>query len=249
MSNIVITGASSGIGKEIALQYANEQNNLLLLGRNKERLTEAKNLCEQQGAKIIIKACDIREAEEIKKIISDFDKKHPVTLVIANAGISAGSRGGSEDYQQLKDIFDTNIYGVINSIYPLIEKFKARKAGQIAIISSMAGLKALPSAPAYSCSKVCVKFFGDSLRADLKKYNIKVNIIFPGYIKTPMTEVNEFPMPFLMDADKAAKKIRIGLKKNKAYIIFPKIMYYVIQTTKLLPLRLSDLIFSALPKK
>jgi short-subunit dehydrogenase len=247
--NIIITGASSGIGAALAQLYAQEKHHLLLIGRSQERIEEINKKCNNLGGMSEYAIIDIRDYDKLKLIIEKFNKKHPVDLIIANAGISAGSYGGAESYEQLKAIFDTNIYGVVNSIYPLIADFKKRKTGQIAIISSMAALHALPSAPAYSCSKITVTYFGDSLRAELKKYNIKVNIIFPGYIDTPLTKNNNFPMPLIMKADIAAAKIKLGIEKNHYYIIFPKVIYFFLKIINLLPLKFTDFIFAKLPKK
>lgn len=247
--NIIITGASSGLGKEMALKFAKNKANLLLIARNKARLDEVVILATKYDTKVISKICDVFEKDKLKQIILDFNDDYPVDLIIANAGVSAGTSQGSESLEQFHNILNINIYGVINTIHPLITKFKNKKSGQIALISSMAALHALPSAPAYSCSKICVKYYGDALRAELKKYNIKVNVIFPGYIKTAMTEKNNFPMPLLMNCDKAANKIIRGLEKNKPYIIFPRIMYFLIKLLNVMPLNLQDKIFANLPKK
>jgi short-subunit dehydrogenase len=248
--NIVITGASSGLGYSFAKQYATKAHNLLLLGRNVNKLKLCKKECIKLGAKnVVIKAVDIKDMIAMSNALTGFDDRYPVDLIIANAGISAGTSNGGESYEQLKNIFDTNIYGVINSFFPLIERLKQRKLGQIAIISSMASFQALPSAPAYSSSKACIRFLGSSLRAELKPFNIKVNIICPGYIKTPMTEVNKFPMPFIMEADKATKYIKKQLANNNPLIIFPKILYFSMKLINLLPIWLTDYLLLKLPKK
>ena len=148
--NIVITGASSGIGLALAKSYAKIKVNLLLLGRDKSRLAKCQKTCQTLGANTIIKIVDVTDYQKIHEVLQEFDQQYPIDLIVANAGISAGTSGNGESYQQLKNIFDTNIYGVINSFYPVLEKFKARKSGQIAIMSSMASFKGLPSAPAYS---------------------------------------------------------------------------------------------------
>ena len=248
--NIIITGASSGLGYSLAKQYAAHADNLLLLGRNIDKLEACQKETLKLGSKnVLIAAIDVRDKIAMSDILIEFDNKYPVNLIIANAGISAGTSNGGESYEQLKAIFDTNIYGVINSFFPLINKFKQRKSGQIAIISSMASFQALPSAPAYSSSKACIRFLGSALRAELKPFNIKVNIICPGYIKTPMTEVNKFPMPFIMEADKATKYIKKQLAKNNPLIIFPKILYFSMKLINLLPIWLADYLLLKLPKK
>lgn len=249
VNNIVITGASSGIGLALAKTYSSPERNILILGRNQQRLKQCHQICEKLGANIVSHICDIRDHNIINNIISDFDQKYPIDLIIANAGISGGTSKLGESYHQLKDIFDTNIYGVINTINPIIENFKQRKSGQIAIISSIASFRGLPSAPAYSASKACIRFYGDALRGDLLPYNVAVNIICPGYIKTPLTDINNFPMPFIMEVDYAAQYIKKQLSTNKALIIFPKKLYYLIKLCNLLPIYLSDKIFTKLPKK
>ncbi len=247
--NIVITGASSGLGDSLSQKYAQQNNILLLIARNKINLEKTKKTCQDQGAKVETAICDVRDKKKLEKILLEFDKKHPVDLIIANAGISAGTSKGDEKYQQIKDIFDINIFGVVNSIYPLIENFQKRKKGHIAIISSMSGFRGLPQAPAYSTSKAAVRFFAEAIRGEFFKDNIKVTTICPGYIKTPMTDANNFPMPFLISSKKASNLIAKAIAKNKTIVIFPKIIYYFLQFTKILPNSLSDKLFNAMPKK
>jgi short-subunit dehydrogenase len=124
-----------------------------------------------------------------------------------------------------------------------------RKSGQIAIISSLAGFVSLPSSPAYSASKSAVRIYGESLRTNLAQFGIKVNVVCPGYIKTPMTAINNFYMPFLMDAKKASQKIIVGIEKNHGRIIFPIIFYVIIRILLALPFFLIEKIMKKLPKK
>lgn len=154
---------------------------------------------------------------------------------------------GTESKTQIKEIFSTNIDGVLNIIHPVIEKMKTRRSGQIGIISSLAGFRGLPSSPSYSASKSAVRVYAESLRGNLAQFGIKVNAICPGYIKTPMTDVNDFPMPFLMEVDTAAKKIVKGLQKNKSRIAFPFPLYFVVWLATLLSTKITDPIFAKLP--
>ena len=221
--NIIITGATSGVGKELAKIYANENNNLFLSGRDEKRLQEIKEICQKLNANVDSAIIDVVDELATKNWIKNINKNHKIDLIIANAGISAGTEGGPESFEQVKKIFDTNIQGVLNTIQPAIEIMKEQKSGQIAIMSSLAGFRGLPSSPAYSASKSCVRVYGEALRGNLCKFGIKVNVICPGYIKTPMTDVNNFPMPFLMPVDKAARIIKKGLEKNKSSYKFPLI--------------------------
>ena len=126
---------------------------------------------------------------------------------------------------------------------------KKRNKGQIAVMSSMAGFRGMASAPYYSSTKNCVRALGEALRGDLYKYNIKVSVICPGFIKTPLTDLNKFPMPFLMSAEKAVKIIINKVNKNKGLIVFPLIIYFSIKLMNCLPFFISDFIFKKLPKK
>lgn len=247
--NILITGANSGLGRALAEAYGAKNIRLFLVARNIEKLQEVKKLCENLGSKVEIAKIDVTCHASISKWIRDIDKKYRLDLVIANAGISAGSDGGAEDFNQVNRIFSTNLNGVLNTIHPVIKNFIDRKSGQIVIISSLAGFRGLPSCPAYSASKAAVRLYGQALRGSLMKFGIKVNVVCPGYIKTPMTDVNDFPMPFIMSSKKAATIIKRGISINKPLIAFPFIFYALIYFLSILPNRLTDVIFSKLPSK
>jgi short-subunit dehydrogenase len=248
-TNIIITGASSGIGRALAEAYSRPGVTLGLIGRSKERLTDAAAFCKKKGAEVKTGLIDVRDNEIMKEWIDQFDTRHPVDLLIANAGVSAGAGGQKEDQKKVHDIFTTNVNGVINSVLPIIPRMQERRMGHIAIMSSLAGLRGLPSCPAYSASKAAVRAFGEGLRGELKEYGISVSVICPGYVKTPMTDVNEFPMPFIMEDYEAAKIIMRGIAKDKARIAFPLALYIPLYLLSCLPVGLTDPIFAALPKK
>ena len=249
IKNIVITGATSGIGFALAKSYAKENINLFLCGRNNHKLQEIKNIRQKLQANVETKILDVSDENEAKNWILEISKNHTIDLVIANAGISAGTEGGTESFEQVQKIFKTNIDGVLNIIHPVIEIMKEQKSGQIALMSSLAGFRGLPSSPAYSASKSCVRVYGEALRGNLDKFNIKVNVICPGYIKTPMTAVNNFPMPFLLEVEDAVKIIKNGLAKNKSRIAFPFPLYFVVWFATLLSNKITDPIFRKLPGK
>ncbi len=219
--SIFITGASSGLGRALAVAYAGEGVVLFLCGRNKERLYETAAKCKEKGAVVYTYLFDVTDAFAVQETIMNADSVHPLDLVIANAGISGGVLGEAEDSVQTRHVFNTNINGVINTVLPALDRMRKRGSGQIGIIASIAGYRGLPSAPAYSASKACVKAWGEALRGWLHHEGIRVNVICPGFVKTPLTDVNRFPMPFLMSPEKAAQIIQKGLSKNKAVIAFP----------------------------
>lgn len=239
---ILITGASSGIGRALALLYAAKGVTLLLTGRNLDRLSEVARLCEKKGAKAKVSAIPVTDRAALEEQILAWDNVEPIDLVIANAGISGGDA-------MFREIFATNLDGTLNTVLPLIPRMTARKSGQLALMSSMAGWRGLPNAPAYSASKVAVKALGEAWRPALKQHGIGVSVIFPGFIKTPLTDVNPFPMPFLMTAEKAAEKIKKGLERDKARIAFPWQMLLLSRFVASLPLCVGDFILSKAPKK
>ncbi len=247
--NILISGANSGIGRALAIAYANRDTNLFLCARNLQKLEQIKQICLELKANVYIKILDVKNEKDVSAWIEEIEKTHEIDLVIASAGISAGTSGGIESANQIKEIFATNVDGVLNLINPVIEKMKLRGRGQIALLASLAGFRGLPSSPAYSASKAAVKIYGEALRGNLAEFGIKVNVVCPGYIKTPMTDVNNFYMPFLMAPEKCAQKIKDGLAKNKSRIAFPFPLYFVVWFATLLSPSLTDFIFARLPKK
>ncbi|NDF12373.1 MAG: SDR family NAD(P)-dependent oxidoreductase [Proteobacteria bacterium] len=250
---ILITGATSGIGYALAAAYAAEGITLLLSGRNTAKLREIEERCKAKGARVIPKMLDVTDAGGMAAWIAAEDVRNPIDLVIANAGISAGTGGkdmmSGENESQSKLLFAVNVGGVLNTVHPLIPLMEKRKRGQIAIVSSLAGFRSLPGAPSYSATKAAVRYYGEALRGALKPVGVEVSVICPGYIKTPMTDVNDYFMPFLMGADKAARIIKRRLEKNPARLAFPWPMYAVVRLMEILPFWLTEPLFDRLPKK
>jgi len=221
--NILITGASSGIGKALAIHYARKGAFLALAGRDEKRLKETAEECRMKGAEVSGSVLDITDQPAVYNWIQAIDSEHPLDLVIANAGISGGTNGQpeGESVAQARKIFDVNLHGVLNTIEPVLQNMLVRGTGQIAIISSLAAYRGWPGAPAYSASKGAVRFYGEALRGALWHTGVRVNVVCPGFIRSRMTDVNDFPMPFLMEADRASKIIANNLRKNKGRISFP----------------------------
>lgn len=247
--NILITGASSGLGAALALAYAESGRVLYLQGRNTQRLEEVAVKCRARSADVYTKVIDVTDAAAMQNWIEQVDKENPLDLVIANAGISAGMGNDGENAEQVRKIFATNIDGVINTVQPVIPLMIKRGKGQIAIMSSLAGIRALPSSPAYSASKACVRYYGESLRGALAFSGVSVSVICPGYITTPMTAVNNFPMPFIMSPEKAAQRIIKGLAKKRGRIAFPLRLYLPLWWISCLSPQITDPVFSRLPAK
>lgn len=246
---ILITGASSGIGAALAVEYAAPSVTLLLTARNEARLREIATACEAKGARVITASIDVREKEKLAEFITRMDDATPMDLVIANAGISTGTFSGHESLEAAEAVFAVNVDGVINTIHPIIPRMVARGRGQIAIMSSLAGISPLPGAPAYSASKATVLAYGDALRGKLKPSGVHVSVICPGWIVTPLTDKNDFPMPWIMPADRAAAIILHNLAKKKSRIAFPLGLYLLIRLVALLPIFVRDFVLSSIPDK
>ena len=246
--SILITGASGGLGAALARAYAAPGVALALTGRNEARLEASAESCREHGAEVATTVIDVIDAEALAAWIAEIDERRPLDLVIANAGISGGTAGG-EGPEQTRRIFAVNLDGAINTILPVIPRMRARRRGQLALMSSLAAFRALPGSPAYSASKAAVKFWGEALRGSLWRDGVGVSVICPGYVRTPMTDINTYPMPMLMDAATAAARIKRGLARNRARIAFPLPMYVLVWLLGALPPALTDPLFARLPGK
>lgn len=247
--HIVITGASSGIGEALARTYACRGIRLSLTGRDPGRLETVATACRDRGAKVTGKAIDVRHRSAMAAWLGEIDADQPVDLVIANAGISAGTGSGTETEDQTRAILSANLDGVLNTVLPLIPAMTRRRRGQIGLMSSLAGYRGFPGAPAYCASKAAVKVWGESLRGELADHGIAVSVICPGYVRSRMTAVNKFPMPFLINGDHAARIIAQGLERNRARIAFPWQMALAAWLVTTLPPAWTDAVMRRLPRK
>ena len=246
---VLITGASSGLGEALAREYAEPGRFLALSGRDKGRLKNVAIACRSFGAEVEAKTVDVADRDATRRWIEKIDAGHCLDLVIANAGISSGSGGRGENETQARDIFSVNLAGVLNTVWPALTPMRERGHGQIAIISSIAAFRGLPGAPAYSASKAAVKTYGEALRGWLEPDGVRVSVVCPGFVRSRMTEGNIYPMPFIMDADKAAHIIRKRLERDKARIGFPWPTYALAWLAGTLPPGWTDALFKRLPKK
>ncbi|NQU56492.1 MAG: SDR family NAD(P)-dependent oxidoreductase [Rhodospirillales bacterium] len=244
--SILITGASSGIGAALAHLYARPGVFLALSGRDRVRLDLVAGACRDKGAAVASEIVDVTDRDAMADWIMRTDQDRPLDLVIANAGI-AGE--GNLDEAATRDIFAVNMAGVLNTIFPVLGPMRERKRGQLALVSSFAGFRGLPSAPAYSASKVMVKAYGEALRGVLADDGIGVSVICPGFVESRITAKNEFAMPLLMKAPKAARIIARGLAKNRVLIAFPWPFVAVMWCLNLLPPCWTNKLLSKLPRK
>jgi short-subunit dehydrogenase len=247
--HVLITGASSGIGAALAQAYAEPGCHLSLTGRQADRLAAVADACRDKGATVGELALDVCDGPAMAQQLALLDAERPVDLVIANAGISGGTHGGTESDDQVRAIFRTNLDGVLNTVLPLLPRMESRRRGQVALMASLAGHRGFPGAPAYCGSKAAVKVWGEGLRGQMAASGVEVTVILPGYVKSPMTDANDFPMPFLMSAERAAILIRDRLRRNPARIAFPWPTAVLAWLIGALSPRLTDPLLAHLPKK
>lgn len=217
---VLITGATSAIGGALACEYAAPGVTLYLHGRNDERLQAVAAACQAQGAKVVTTQLDVRDFTVLRLWLEELG---PLDLVIINAGMNThiGPNGEPEPWDKVDALLDVNLKAAMVITYAVLRAMRARGSGQIALISSLAGHFGLPVTPTYSATKAGLKAFGEALRGWLAPEGIRVNVVMPGYVKSPMCDDMPGPKPFLWSPERAAKAIRRGLARDKARISFP----------------------------
>jgi len=247
--SILITGASSGIGAALARAYAAPGVHLALGGRNAARLDEVVAACRAAGADAEGSSIDVTDRDAMAAWIGAADDAAPLDLVIANAGISGSAADGTPQAERTRAMFAVNVDGTLNTLEPALPRMQARRRGHLALMSSLAGFRGVPSAPAYCASKAAVRIYGEGLRARLAQDGIAVSVICPGFVRTPMTAANPFPMPLLMTPERAAEIIGRGLARRRARIAFPLRLYLATRLLAALPPGLTDRLLARIPSK
>lgn len=246
---ILITGASSGIGKALAASYAQRGKTLILIGRDAPRLEDAAAECRSFGAAVEIGVIDVRDSEKVREFILRMDERHKIDLLIANAGVSAVVSKGEiiESAETTMSIFEINLLGVVNVVQTIAPQMCARGKGQIALMGSMAAIRGLPHSPAYCATKSAVHLYAESLRGSLRQHGVLMTLIIPGFVNTPFNAELSSPKPMALSAERAAAIIQRGLQKGQREIVFPRLLYFVIRAGSLLPTRLVDAFLIRIP--
>ncbi len=248
MKTIFITGASSGIGASLARHYAQQGYQLGLVARRGNMLTQ---MAETLSPKPAIYICDVRDTTALKTAAADFTLRFGVPdIVIANAGISRGTLTEIEDdLQAFQEIFDINVMGMVKTFQPFIEPMRAAKKGTLVGIASVAGFRGIPGGGAYSASKAATIKYCEALRVELRGSGISVVTICPGYIRTPMTAVNRFKMPFLIDVDDAVVRFARAIDAKTSFTVIPWTMGIAARLLRIAPNFLYDAVFTRMPRK
>lgn len=253
---VFITGASSGIGQALAAHYAKQGATLGLAARRNEQLKAlAERLTGDGAPHVFCYALDVADASALRAAASDFIAQTGAPdIVIANAGVSSGTLTEcADDLDAIRRIFDTNVYGMAATFSPFIAAMREAaaqgRAGRLVGIASVAGIRGLPGAEAYSASKSAAITYLESLRLEMRSSGIKVVTIVPGYIKTPMTAVNPYRMPFLLPVDEAVRRFARAIERGCSYAVIPWQMGIVAKVLRLLPNWLYDRLFANAPRK
>ena len=243
MKNIWITGASSGIGKALAIKFANEGWQVAASARRESLLKELSN----QYTNIQSFPLDVTDSDKCKSVFKDIvEKFENIEICVFGTGIHDPQSEKKFNLEKIKKIMEVNFFGTMNSINSVYDYFGQRKVGQISIISSVAGYRGLPAAGAYCASKSALTSFAESLHFEMKRKNVRVSLISPGFIKTPMTDQNDFPMPMIKSPEFAADQIYNGLIKKSGFEIhFPKVFTFFMKFLRILP---SSIYFKFLEK-
>lgn len=236
--SIVITGASSGIGAALVADYAGPDVSFLLIGRDGPRLDAVAEAARKAGARTTTALVDVTEDDAMRAAILAHDDASPVDLVIANAGVSAS--GMPEPQGQARRVIEVNVFGVLNTVEPLIPRMIARGAGRIALVSSIAALRPLGDLPSYSASKAAVRAYGQAIRSKLRGAGVSVTVICPGFVTTPMTARHIGFKPFETPAPRAAAIMRRAIEARRGALTFPWPLAVLTFLGNRLPPALSD---------
>ena len=230
---IWVTGASSGIGKALAIKFAKEGWKVAISARRENLLNEI----AKTHNNIFPYPLDVTDSEKCKSVFSNIKEKFEnVDISVFCTGIHDPKSERSLNLDKVRQIMEVNFFGTVNSINAVYDYYKDRRSGQIAIVSSVAGYRGLPAGGAYCSSKSALITFAESLYFDLKRKNVRVTVINPVFIKTPMTDQNDFPMPMIKSPEFAAEKMFKGLTQlNSFEIHFPKQFTFIMKILKIMP--------------
>ena len=231
--SIWITGASSGIGKALAIKFANEGWKVAASARRENLLKEL----SQESENIYPFPLDVTNIDQCKSVFENIiEKFKDIEISIFGTGIHDPKSEKKFNLDKIREIMEVNYFGTMNCINAVYNYYNNKKSGQISIISSVAGYRGLPAAGAYCASKSALTSFTETLQFEMKRKNVRVSLVSPGFIKTPMTDQNDFPMPMIKSPEFAAEQIYLGLVKKKGFEIhFPKTFTFFLKFLRILP--------------
>jgi len=238
---VFITGASSGIGKGVALEIATRGGHLGLLARREELLNEIVDEARTKGVKAIGVAADVRDANAVREAADRVRAElGPIDVLIANAGIGTSDHALRLTAEHAANVININVLGAVNSVAAVLPEMVERKRGRLVAISSLAAYRGLAKSAAYCASKAALSSYFESLRIDLRDSGVGVTIIHPGFIKTPLTAGREAKMPYLMELDEGVKKIVSAIEREKKSYAFPWQLATIVRAGLIMPAAMYD---------
>lgn len=238
---VMITGASSGIGKGLALEIAARGGRLGLIARREDMLNQLVAEIRNSGGPAIAIGADVRDANAMKQAADRLRAElGPVDVLIANAGVGVTDHAANLDPETVADVININVLGAVNSVAAVLSEMIERKSGQLVAIASLAGYRGLAKSAAYCASKAALSSFFESLRIDLRHTGVTVSIIYPGFIKTPLTSGRQAKMPYLMELEDGVKKIISAIEKGRKSYAFPWQLATVVRSGLIMPASLYD---------
>jgi short-subunit dehydrogenase len=233
---VMITGASSGIGKGLALEIAARGAHLGLLARREELLNEIVSEAKARNVKAVAASADVREVKAVREAADLFRSElGPIDILIANAGIGTSDHATRLTPEHAANVIGINVLGAINSVGAVLPEMVERKQGRLVAISSLAAYRGLAKSAAYCASKSALTAYFESLRIDLRHTGVGVTIIHPGFIKTALTSGREAKMPYLMELDTGVKKIVSAIERGKKLYAFPWQLATIVRASMLMP--------------
>jgi NAD(P)-dependent dehydrogenase (short-subunit alcohol dehydrogenase family) len=228
-----ITGASSGIGRELALQMAADGWTVYASARSADELDR---LSVQTGGRVVALPADVTDPEDMASAVSTLETAgRPLALAIFNAGVYLPVSGDDLSVEPFARSFAVNLSGTVNGLIPAVAAMKRRGRGHVVVVSSVAGYGGLPTSAAYGATKAGLTNLAESLRFDLESLGILIQVVHPGFVETPATEQNPFPMPFMVSVGEAARRIRAGLARGGFEITFPRRFTFILKVLNKLP--------------
>jgi short-subunit dehydrogenase len=245
-STVLITGATGGIGAALARSYAQPGRTLILHGRNESRLASVTRECEMRGAQVHRVIFDLHDAAATVAALRSLSSEHVIDLTIINAAVTHVTGEGHEDsWDAARAVLAVNLNGAMATMEGVLPAMRRRGAGQIAIVSSLSAYFGLPITPTYCATKAALKAYGEAMRGWLASEGIAVNVVLPGFVRTPMSDRFPRAKPWLMSPERAATLMRKGLERNRARIAFPRLLAWGMWWLSVLPAAMSQWIVRA----
>ena len=231
-----ITGASSGIGRQLALELAGDGYTVAATARSAEGLARLEAESASLAGRIVAYPCDVTDEVAMAAMVERIEREAgPIVLAVFNAGSYFPTKGERLDVVNFRKTYEVNVFGVLNGLVPLSHRMRARGHGQVTIVGSVSSYFGLPSAAAYGSTKAAINNLAEGLKFDFDKMNIRIQVINPGFVDTPLTEKNSFPMPALVPVAEAARRMNAAIRSGRFETTFPRRFTWLLKVLRLLP--------------